>query len=56
MRGPGPKWHAKHAVALVSVASAQPASKAQHDLPLSIWIIPATAATLLGIMAVVALA
>ncbi len=64
MRGPGPKWHAKHAAALVSAASAQrelkanaqPACKAQHDLPLSIWIIPATAATLLGIMAVVALA
>jgi hypothetical protein len=62
MRGPGPKWHAKHASALVSAASAQHApeartkSAAPHDLAQSIWIVPAAALILLGFAAVMALA
>jgi hypothetical protein len=49
MRGPGPKWHAKH--------------RALVDLPgdvqrqsFSFWIIPATAALLLGFFALATLA
>ncbi|MCJ7788447.1 MAG: hypothetical protein MUP20_07070 [Methyloceanibacter sp.] len=61
MRGPGPKWHAKHAAALISAAGAQrdTGAKVQRELPLAIWAIPwaipATAAVLLGFMAVVTL-
>ena len=50
MRGPGPKWHAKH-----SELSA-PAKVKTADLPLSIWLLPAATAALLGLVAVVALA
>lgn len=60
MRGPGPKWHAKHTAALISAASAQrevtAGAGATPDLPLSIWLIPVTAAMLLGFVAVVAFA
>jgi hypothetical protein len=49
MRGPGPKWHAKH--------------RALVDLPedarrrsFSLWVIPATAALLLGFFALATLA
>jgi hypothetical protein len=57
MRGPGPKWHAKHAAALISAAGAQRdmGAKAQRELPLAVWAIPATAAVLLGFVAVVTL-
>jgi hypothetical protein len=50
MRGPGPKWHAKH--------DGLP-DAAQHEafeLPLSTWLLPAATAALLGLVAVVALA
>jgi hypothetical protein len=60
MRGPGPKWQAKHASALVSAASAQRAANvrrsADEDLPRSVWIVPAAALVLIGFAAVVALA
>ena len=67
MRGPGPKWHEKHAAALLSAASAQPkasgrpegqpkaarppAAKVQH-LRHSLWIVPITVAALLGFVVV----
>jgi uncharacterized protein YfaQ (DUF2300 family) len=50
MRGPGPKWHAKHS------ALPAPAVVKVADLPLSIWLLPAATAALLGLAAVVALA
>ncbi|MGV1015100.1 MAG: hypothetical protein ACOYB4_09040 [Methyloceanibacter sp.] len=60
MRGPGPKWHEKHEAALVSAAGAQRElgagpSKAQGQMAFALWVIPVTAAALLGFMAVVAL-
>lgn len=51
MRGPGPKWHAKHG----GGAPAQPKAES-FDLPLSTWLLPAATAALLGLAAVVALA
>jgi hypothetical protein len=56
MRGPGPKWHAKHAAALISAAGAQRdmGATVQRELPLAVWAIPA-AAVLLGFVAVVTL-
>jgi hypothetical protein len=64
MRGPGPKWHAKHRAALVVAASAQQeltgaqgASAAeQHGRSIVTWIVPVAAAMLLGFVAVAALA
>jgi hypothetical protein len=64
MRGPGPKWREKHAGALVSAASAQRelnagtmrTAGAKHDLPYSVWIVPAAALALIGLAAMVALA
>jgi hypothetical protein len=64
MRGPGPKWHAKHTTSLVAAASVQPASgsgalrgaKAQAPSPLSAWIAPTAAAAVLGFVAVMVLA
>ncbi|MET0688763.1 MAG: hypothetical protein ABWY38_06155 [Methyloceanibacter sp.] len=49
MRGPGPKWHAKHR-ALVAL----PAEEQRRSL--SLWIVPATVAALLGFFALAALA
>ena len=68
MRGPGPKWHAKHANALVAAAGIQPVVPA--DAPLACfrtaearfktwimgWIAPTAAAAAVGFMAVMALA
>jgi hypothetical protein len=50
MRGPGPKWNAKHngVPDLVDNAS--------FELPLSTWLLPAATAALLGLVAVVAFA
>jgi hypothetical protein len=50
MRGPGPKWHAKH--------GGLPAQSDNEtfELPLSTWLLPAATAALLGLAAVVALA
>jgi hypothetical protein len=61
MRGPGPKWHAKHTAALVSSAGAQrelgfsvrPAAK-RHRI--AAWIAPTVAAAALGFVAVMLLA
>jgi hypothetical protein len=50
MRGPGPKWHAKHG-GLPAAAQNEP-----FELPLSTWLLPAATAALLGLVAVVALA
>ena len=68
MRGPGPKWHAKHTASLAAAASVQPVVRA--DAPratlrasgntLKIWIAgwfaPTAAAAVVGLMAVMALA
>ncbi|HUC46035.1 MAG TPA: hypothetical protein VMR94_05725 [Hyphomicrobiaceae bacterium] len=50
MRGPGPKWHAKH--------DSEPAAakEPQLELPYSLWLIPAAAVALIGVAAAVALA
>jgi len=64
MRGPGPKWHAKHTDALMTAASAQPvvnydpASKGlwEQEFRLMGWMAPMAAAATLGFMAVMALA
>ncbi len=64
MRGPGPKWHAKHTATLVLAASKQlaltpnanRAAKARYPMPVAVWIVPVTAAMVLGFVAVVALA
>ena len=49
MRGPGPKWHAKHS------APAASTNTEAFELPLATWLLPAATAALLG-LAVVALA
>jgi hypothetical protein len=49
MRGPGPKWHAKH-----RALAALPAEEQRRSL--SLWIVPATEAALLGFVALAALA
>ena len=51
MRGPGPKWHAKHDRLPAAVAEEQ-----QHELRYSLWLIPAAAMALIGVAAAVALA
>jgi hypothetical protein len=51
MRGPGPKWHAKHDEFQAGGAEEQPL-----ELPYSLWLIPAAAVALLGVAAAVALA
>ena len=63
MRGPGPKWHAKHTTSLVAAASAQrivtlersPSAKGVSPA-LAVWIAPTAAAALLGFVAVMVLA
>ena len=61
MRGPGPKWHAKHTTSLLTAASAQPA--VSHDQAAKrLWtaefrlVGPMAAAATLGFMAVMVLA
>jgi hypothetical protein len=64
MRGPGPKWHEKHAAALVSAARAQrevkfterPAAHAKRGWSFATWIVPIAAAAVLGFVAVLTLA
>ncbi|HEV3241729.1 MAG TPA: hypothetical protein VGY14_00485 [Methyloceanibacter sp.] len=51
MRGPGPKWHAKH-----HELPAGTAENHEFELPYSLWLIPAAAVALLGVAAAVALA
>ena len=64
MRGPGPKWHAKHAASLVAAAGAQPIMS-QPPAPAGLWTIghgpmawmaPTAAAATLGFVAVIMLA
>lgn len=64
MRGPGPKWHAKHTSSLVAAASVQPVVSANsphagmrtsHNAIMT-WIAPTAAAAALGFMAVMVLA
>ena len=52
MRGPGPKWHAKHD----RLPAAKTAKELEFELPYSLWLIPAAAVALLGVAAAVALA
>jgi hypothetical protein len=64
MRGPGPKWHAKHTASLVAAASVQPVVSA--DAPragagsagtaMVTWLAPTAAAALLGFVAVMVFA
>lgn len=72
MRGPGPKWHAKHTTSLMAAAGVQPVVR--PDAPranlragansvrtwingwLIGWIAPTAAAAVVGFMAVMALA
>lgn len=63
MRGPGPKWHAKHTASLVAAASVQPVLDAKArltaealSLPPKAWIASTAAAALLGFAVVMALA
>jgi len=64
MRGPGPKWHAKHTTSLLSAAGAQPvfgqnpAKKSiwARDFRLMGWMGPMAAAVTLGFVAVMVLA
>ena len=64
MRGPGPKWHAKHTASLLTAASAQPVENQgtadaglwATDLRLMGWMAPMAAAATLGFMAVMVLA
>lgn len=64
MRGPGPKWHAKHTASLVAAAGVQPiiAGDAPHaraertQNAILTWIAPVAAATALGFAAVIMLA
>lgn len=67
MRGPGPKWHAKHTASLVAAASLQPvvsanAPRAGNGTAMGAqstvitWIAPTAAAAALGFMAVMVLA
>jgi hypothetical protein len=52
MRGPGPKWHEKHA----GSPPPAPVFDEYRELPHSTWLIPAITVVLLGFAAVVALA
>ena len=64
MRGPGPKWHAKHSTSLLTAASAQPAVSRgtagkgpwAAEFRLMGWMAPMAAAATLGFMAVMVLA
>ncbi|MGH6737391.1 MAG: hypothetical protein ACRECX_15140 [Methyloceanibacter sp.] len=62
MRGPGPKWHAKHTASLVAAAGAQrvlgPDERGKPPRPRSMagWIAPTAAAAVLGFVAVMVLA
>ncbi len=65
MRGPGPKWHAKHTASLVAAASLQPVVSANAPRAANgtaaqgtvmTWIAPTAAAAALGFMAVMVLA
>ncbi|ODR96841.1 hypothetical protein AUC70_13700 [Methyloceanibacter stevinii] len=64
MRGPGPKWHAKHSASLLTAASAQPAGNhgaalkelRAAEFQLLGWMAPMAAAVTLGFMAVMVLA
>jgi hypothetical protein len=51
MRGPGPKYHAKHAE-----LSGNAAAGKSRSLPYSIWIVPVASAALLGAVVMIALA
>lgn len=64
MRGPGPKWHAKHSASLLTAAGAQPAANEgpalkelrATEVQLLSWMAPMAAAATLGFMAVMMLA
>jgi len=69
IRGPGPKWHAKHTASLIAAASLQPVVSANAPRAASgtavgvmaqstviTWIAPTAAAAALGFMAVMVLA
>jgi hypothetical protein len=69
MRGPGPKWHAKHTASLIAAANLQPVVSANAPRAASgtavgamaqstviTWIAPTAAAAALGFMAVMVLA
>jgi len=64
MRGPGPKWHAKHTMSLVAAAGVQPvvspgaprAGTAFAQSAMMTWVAPTAAAALLGFVAVMVLA
>lgn len=64
MRGPGPKWHAKHTASLMTAAGAQPVVNQDPvskefwatELQLLSWMAPMAAAATLGFMAVMVLA
>ncbi|MCB1444119.1 MAG: hypothetical protein KDJ72_13970 [Methyloceanibacter sp.] len=64
MRGPGPKWHAKHAASLVAAAGAQPimsqppvrAGFWTNGHGVMGWMAPTAAAATLGFFAVMMLA
>jgi hypothetical protein len=64
MRGPGPKWHAKHTASLVAAASVQPVASAngRRGRALSArnamvtWLVPTAAAAVLGFVAVMVFA
>ncbi len=50
MRGPGPKWHAKH-----EDLPLRSHDDEHHGTLLALWLVPAVAIALLGFMAAVAL-
>ncbi len=64
MRGPGPKWHAKHTASLVAAASLQPvvtpsasrAGGAAAQSGVVTWVAPTAAAAVLGFAVVMVLA
>jgi len=64
MRGPGPKWHAKHTTSLVAAASVQPlvsasaprAGAASARNAVMTWLAPTAAAAVLGFVAVMVFA
>lgn len=67
MRGPGPKWHAKHTSSLFAAASAQRMANSgayEHACPgeasprpgaVGVWVAPTAAVALLGFVAVMVL-
>jgi len=64
MRGPGPKWHAKHTASLVAAARVQPvvSASAWHARAalgrdaIVTWLAPTAAAAVLGFVAVMVFA